>query len=285
MGAGCSSGVCRCLLGAVMAESIKLSAPEGRGFWEIPVVYEDAHLLALNKPAGLLVSPDRYDRDRPNIMRLVLDAVAAVKPWVKERGLTYLSNAHRLDFDTTGVLVLAKDRESLVKLAEQFGNAKPRKTYIALVSGSPASREFEVDLKLRPDLREPGRMRWAKDGKKSLTRFRVLEDYGGMALVECHPETGRTHQIRVHLLASGHPILADPMYGDGEKLLLSRIKRGFRAKEEAEERPLTPTMALHAWRLELAHPVTGETVRIEAPWPKDLEVAVKFLRRYCGAGR
>lgn len=268
-----------------MSDSIKLSAPGGRGFWEIPVVYEDAHLMALNKPAGLLVSPDRYDRDRPNIMRLVLDAVAAGKPWAAARGLTYLSNAHRLDFDTTGVLLLAKEREALVKLAEQFGNATPKKTYVALVTGSPAQKEFEVDLKLRPDLREPGRMRWARDGKKSLTRFRVLEDFGGVALMECLPETGRTHQIRVHLLAAGHPILADALYGDGQPLLLSRIKRGYRPKGDGEERPLTPTLALHAWKLGLPHPVTGESVQIEAPWPKDLEVALKFLRRHCGPGR
>lgn len=259
--------------------TIKLSAGEGRGFWEVPVLYEDAHVLALDKPACLLVSPDRYDADRPNLMRLLHDGIAAGKPWAKERGLVYLSNAHRLDFETSGVLILAKERPVLVALAEAFGNASPRKTYIALVAGSPA-KEFEVDVSLRPDHRDPARMRWARDGKKSLTRFVVLEDFNGVSLVECRPETGRTHQIRVHLLAAGYPIVADPLYGPGEKLYLSGLKRGYRPKGNDPERPLTPRLALHAWKLELTHPVTGEPLRIEAPWPKDLEVALKQLRRY-----
>ncbi|MFM7214882.1 MAG: pseudouridine synthase, partial [Verrucomicrobiota bacterium] len=93
---------------------IKLSSPSTREFWEIPVVWEDAHLLAINKPARLLTSPDRYDPKRPNLMRLLHEAIAAGKPWAAERQLQYLSNAHRLDFETTGVLLLAKDRPSLV---------------------------------------------------------------------------------------------------------------------------------------------------------------------------
>src|SRR5689334_8226255 len=87
---------------------IKLSAPATKEFWEIPVLFEDEHLLAINKPASLLTSPDRYDADRPNLMRLLHEGIAQAKPWAKERGLTYLSNAHRLDFETTGVLLLAK---------------------------------------------------------------------------------------------------------------------------------------------------------------------------------
>lgn len=258
---------------------LKLSAGAGRGYWEVPVLFEDAHVLAVDKPPGLLVSPDRYDRERPNLMRLLLDGVASGKPWAAERGLQYIANAHRLDFETSGVLLLAKDRPSLVKLAEQFGNAAPRKTYVALARGNPPATEFECNLKLRPDRRDPARMRWALDGKKSFTRFKVLEDFGGTVLVECHPETGRTHQIRVHLQASGLPIYGDPLYGEGVRLFLSQIKRGYRAKEGEEERPLTPRLALHAWRLELPHPVTGEPLRIEAPWPDDLEVALKHLRK------
>lgn len=261
---------------------IKLSAGPGKGFWEIPVLAEDAHLLALDKPAGLLVSPDRYDRERPNLMRLLHEGIVAGKPWARERGLSYLANAHRLDLETSGVLLLAKDRPTLVRLADQFGSSVPRKTYVALVSGSPKP-EFEVDVKLRPDHRDPARIRWATDGKKAFTRFVVREDFGGLALVECRPETGRTHQIRVHLLAAGHPIVADPLYGSGERLFLSALKRNYRPKRDEEERPLTPRMALHAWRLELPHPVTGEPFVAEAPWPRDIEVALKHLRRHAGA--
>jgi 23S rRNA-/tRNA-specific pseudouridylate synthase len=125
-------------------------------------------------------------------------------------------------------------------------------------------------------------MRWARDGKKALTRFVVREDFGGLALVECRPQTGRTHQIRVHLLSAGFPILGDPLYGGGRRLYLSQMKRDYRPKPDEEERSLTPRLALHAWRLELPHPATGEPFAAEAPMPKDMEVALKHLRRHGG---
>ena len=105
---------------------IKLSSPATKGFWEIPVLFEDEHLLALDKPSGLLTSPDRYDAERPNLMKLLHAGIAEGKPWAKERGLTYLSNAHRLDFETSGVILLAKNKETLVKLADMFGAGEAR---------------------------------------------------------------------------------------------------------------------------------------------------------------
>jgi len=105
---------------------IKLSSPQTREYWEIPVLYEDEHLLALDKPACLLTSPDRHDPKRPNLMRLLHDAIAQKKPWATERGLDYLMNAHRLDFETTGILLLAKSKPVLVALANLF--SKPGQT-------------------------------------------------------------------------------------------------------------------------------------------------------------
>jgi RluA family pseudouridine synthase len=262
------------------APAIKLSSRATSEFWEIPVLHEDDHLLAIDKPACLLTSPDRYDPDRPNLMRLLHDGIAAGKPWAKERGLEYLSNAHRLDFETTGVLLLAKDRPSLVRLANHFGSETPKKTYLALVMGSPATDEFSIDLPLDQDHFEPGRMRVSRAGKKSFTAFKVIERFAGAALVECHPRTGRTHQIRVHLMEAGHPIYADPVYG-GRQLMLSALKHGdYRLKHDREERPLIGTLALHAASLQLPHPVTNELVRIQSPTPKVMQVALKYLRRY-----
>lgn len=259
---------------------IKLSAPHTGEFWILEILHEDARILAVNKPARLLVSPDRYDPRRPNLMRLLTDAVSTGKPWAVARGLTYLANAHRLDFETTGVLLLAKDKPALVALANHFGSEVPKKTYLALVTGNPTEDRFECDLALKPDPRQPGLMRWARDGKKSFTEFVVRERFRGCALVECHPRTGRTHQLRVHLKAAGHPILADPQYGDGAVLRLSDLKRRFKHQGDTTERPLTPSLALHAWKLAVPHPDgTGET-EITAPWPKDFEVALKYLRRY-----
>lgn len=258
---------------------IHLSAPERGESWAVPVLHEDDQLLALDKPARLLSSPDRYDPKRPNLMRLLHDGIAAQKPWAASRGLTYLANAHRLDFETTGVFLLAKTRAALITLANHFGSEIPRKTYIALVQGHPAQLEFTQDQPLAPDRFHPGVMRVSRHGKKSETSFVVAERFRIAALVEAHPRTGRTHQIRVHLKHAGFPILGDRLYGGGE-LLLSAIKRRYRPSGDEPERPLIRSLALHAWRLELPHPATGLPVRIEAPWPKDFEVALKYLRRY-----
>jgi RluA family pseudouridine synthase len=261
---------------------IKLSSPETREFWEIPVVFEDEHLLAINKPARLLTSPDRYDANRPNLMRLLHRGIEEAKPWAKERGLTYLANAHRLDFETTGVLLLAKDKPALVKLADMFGTDKPLKTYIALAQGTPEKDEFEVDAPLAPHPTSLGLMRIdPKHGKKSKTLFTVVTKFRGYTLLKCQPLTGRTHQIRVHLRHVRLSILGDPLYRGG-KLHLSDIKRAYRPRTDKEERPLISTVALHAEQLSLPHPITGEQVTITAPWPKDLEVAVKYLKMFAG---
>jgi len=261
---------------------IKLSAPATKEFWEIPVLFEDEHLLAINKPASLLTSPDRYDANRPNLMRLLHEGIAAPKPWAKERGLTYLSNAHRLDFETTGVMLLAKNKPALVKLADMFGAEKPTKVYIAIVQGSPAADEFEVDEPLAPHPTSVGLMRVdPKKGKKSKTLFSVITRWRGYTLLKCQPLTGRTHQIRVHLRHAGVPILGDALYRGG-KLYLSEIKRKYRGHEDREERPLISTVALHAEQLSLPHPITNEPITITAPWPKDLTVAVKDLKNFAG---
>ena len=267
----------------ISAPPIKLSSPETREFWEIPVVFEDEHLLAIRKPARLLTSPDRYDPNRPNLMRLLHSGVAEGKSWAKQRGLTYLANAHRLDFETTGVLLLAKNKAVLVQLADMFGTEKPVKTYIALVQGTPIEERFEVDAPIAPHPTSVGLMRVdPRRGKKSKTLFEVQEKFRGYTLLKCQPLTGRTHQIRVHLRHVKLPILGDALYRGG-KLWLSELKRNFRLKPNHEERPLIETVALHAETLSLVHPVTKETISITAPWPKDLEVAVKYLRKFATA--
>ncbi len=263
-----------------MPGPVKLSSPETKEYWEIAVLFEDAHLLALDKPARLLTSPDRYDPDRPNLMKLLHRDIARGAPWAKERGLSYLANAHRLDFETTGVLLLAKDKPTLIHLANLFGSERTAKTYIALVHGNPPEDEFEVARKLAPHPTKIGLMRSdEKRGKKARTTFHVLERFRRHALLECKPATGRTHQIRVHLQSRRLPIVADPLYG-GRPLLLSSIKTNYRQKADEEERPLIGRLALHAAELTLAHPTTGQNVTISSPWPKDLTVAVKYLRRF-----
>jgi len=263
-----------------VSATIKLSSPATKEFWEIPVLFEDEHLLALDKPAGLLTAPDRHDENRPSLMKLLLDGLAAGKPWARERNLAFLSNAHRLDFETSGVILLAKNKAAFITLADFFGAEKPLRKYLALAWGNPPEKIFEVDAKLAPHPVKPGQMCVNPlEGKKSRTEFEVLEQFSDWTLLRAAPLTDRTHQIRVHLKHAGFPVVADELYG-GKKLWLSRLKKDFYLKPGREERALLSRAALHAEELSLPHPVTNELVTIKSEWPKDLRVAVKYLRQY-----
>lgn len=263
-----------------MSSLIKLSSPATREFWEIPVLYEDERLLAIDKPGGLPTSPDRCDPNQPNLMKLLHTGIEAGKPWARERGLGYLMIAHRLDFETSGVLLLAKSKPVLVELANLFGNEKPHKEYVALAQGTPEAQAFETQARLGPHPTQAGRFRVdPKHGKRAQTRFKVLEQFAGWTLLQCEPLTGRTHQIRVHLQHLGLPIVADPLYG-GKPLWLSRLKRQYRLKPNQTERPLMGRLALHAAMLAVPDSANGQTLTITAPWPKDLRVALKYLRQF-----
>jgi len=264
----------------VRRDVVRLLSPVTNEFWEIPVVFEDEHLLALDKPPGLLTSPDRHDPERPNLIKLLHRDMERGATWTKERNISYLNNAHRLDFETSGVILLAKSKPMLVALAHLFGSEKPVKIYVALAHGTPLKDKFNIDARLGPHPARPGVIRVdEKQGKKARTLFEVRERFEFSSLIQCRPLTGTTHQIRVHLQKAGYPIVGDATYG-GRPLLLSKLKSGYRLKEKKTERPLISSTALHAEELVIAHPVTGEEVRMKAQWPKDLTVAVKYLRRY-----
>lgn len=246
----------------------------------VEILHEDDDILAVNKPAGMLVAPDRWDKTRENLMGLLHAAVRHQRPWVVERGISYLANVHRLDAGTSGVLLLARNKPALTNLANQFRGRHPRKAYVALVSGVPPEPEMEINLPLAPSLLHPGLSEVsASRGKPAVTRISLLERFKGYSLLRAEPATGRLHQIRVHLREAGCPLVADPDYGSGLPLLLSKLKKRYKMKAEGE-RPLMARPALHAEQLEFIHPSTGQSILITAPWPKDLTVAVKYLRRY-----
>jgi RluA family pseudouridine synthase len=262
---------------------IKLSSPLTREFWQVPILHEDAQLLALDKPSGLLVCPDRYDPHRANLMALLHRDLKRGAAWSSNRSLLYLANAHRLDFETSGVLLLAKDKPTLVALANQFGAERTHKRYLAVVTGTPNTPSFEVQAPLALHPVHAGRMRVErKRGKKAITRFQLLEAFSGFSLLSCEPITGRTHQIRVHLATSGLPIVADTLYG-GRPLLLSQLKPGYRHKPGTPEKPLLGRVSLHAEQLTIVHPSAGTTVHMQAPCPSDITVALKYLRRFAPA--
>jgi RluA family pseudouridine synthase len=259
---------------------IKLSSPATKGYWEIPVLFEDDTLLAIDKPTRLLVSPDRYDIMRPNIMRLLHTDIARGAKWVQERGLTYIANAHRLDFETTGILLLAKNKPALVSLANQFGSELAKKVYLTLVTGSPENDEFDNNARLGQHPTKIGIVRVdEKNGKRSYTAFETIDRFKGYTYLRCRPRTGRTHQIRVHLQHRGLPILGDQLYG-GPQLLLSKLKKDYHLKRGKTERPLIDRVALHAHELRITHPVTNAEVVITSQLPHDMEVALKMLRRH-----
>lgn len=267
--------------------TIKLSSPATREFWEIPVLFEDEHLLALDKPGRLLTTPDPDDLTRPSLMALLHAGITAAKPWAVERRLDYLNPAHRLDAEAGGVLLLAKTKPVFMALADQISAGKVQQTYLALARGEPLETQFDVDAKLSPHPVKPGTVRVDHTGgKQAVTHFEVLENFprSGYVLLKCEPSPGRTHQIRVHASHVGLKLVGDELYG-GKPLWLSRLKQDYRLKPGREERPLLSRAALHAEKLVLPHPVTGETLTITSEWPKDLKVALKYLRLYATTGK
>jgi 23S rRNA pseudouridine955/2504/2580 synthase len=275
-----------------MSASIKLSSPATREFWEIPVLYEDADLLALDKPGDLPVSPDRTQPFRPSLINLLHEGIKRGVRWAVEGRRTYLMPACRLDPETSGVLLLAKSKAVLVTLLNYFGADRPGRRFVALVRGTPLEERFQAEAKLAPVLPPPGapaslpaRLMMRADprrGKRSVTLFEVRQKFARYTLLQCEPLTDRPHQIRVHLRGLRLPVVGDSLYG-GRPLLLSQLKPDYRLKPNKTERPLLAQPAMHAESLALPHPVTGEPLTITAPWPKDLNVAVKYLSRYAPA--
>jgi 23S rRNA-/tRNA-specific pseudouridylate synthase len=259
-----------------------------------PIIYEDDALIAFDKPSGLLVAPDRWDKSRENLMGLVHDKLG--------HGV---ANVHRLDAGTSGIVLCAKTKPALDFVSGQFQAKTVRKKYLALTVLLPPERAmkfsapvvprnadgslpdvFSVAAGLGEDRARPGRMRVfrKRGGRPSLTEFAALERFGCHVLYECRPLTGRTHQIRAHLAAAGAPCLNDPFYGDmSELLLLSKLKRGYKGRDD--EKPLISRLALHAGELALTHPLTREQVVIRCDLPNDFAVALKYLRKFSKGGK
>ena len=183
---------------------------------------------------------------------------------------------HRLDRNTTGVMVVAKTDMAHWKLSREFSERKTKKTYIAVVHGVPELDSDCVDkaLGIHPKVREKFAIR-LEAGKEAITFYEVMEKYRGYSLVKLSPKTGRTHQLRVHMSYIKHPIVADEMYG-GKVVYAWQLQD----REQAVEEPLMARVALHAWKLEIMHPVKKEMMEFEAPVPEDMTNLIENLRRY-----
>ena len=235
---------------------------------EINLLYLNDSLIAVNKPAGLPSLPDGYNLSAPHL-KSVLEPVYG-RLWI----------VHRLDRDTSGVVLLARSAQAHRELNSRFEQHQVVKRYHAVVCGCPDWREKEVRLPLRPD--GDRRHRTIVDeqrGKPSITEFHLLRSLGRYALVEASPHTGRTHQIRAHLAAIGLPILGDTLYGGQAGLFTSMIKPGFTCGSQ-KECALIERCALHAFSIDLPQPASAENLRLEAPYPKDFKAALRMLQRY-----
>ncbi len=220
---------------------------------KVPLLYADEDLLVIVKPAGLRSTPDGWDPTLPHL-RAVLEP---------EYGRLWL--VHRLDKDASGVMVLARNAQAHRALSQQWEARAVEKVYHALTHGEPDWQERVVRAPLRANVGRRKRTVVHPQGKPAETALRVIRRLAGYALVEARPQTGRRHQVRVHLYHVGHPIVADPLYGPGP-------------------RPEDPMgrLALHARRLAFRHPRTGEPLRFTAPHPEDLAAALARLEAWRG---
>lgn len=246
----------------------------------LDVVYEDDAIIVINKPAGLVVHPAAGHASGTLVNALIAHCGASLSGigGVKRPGIV-----HRLDKDTTGLMVAAKTDKAHKSLTEQFADhgrtGELRRGYVALVWGAPTLPTGTINLPIDRHRTVREKMAVRKGGREAITHWQVLERFGGTgssaiaSALACELETGRTHQIRVHLSHVGHPLLGDDAYGSGFKTKASRLNPEARALLEGLGR-----QALHAWHLTIEHPMTGEILSFDADWPEDMKTLAEALR-------
>ncbi|MGH6647743.1 RluA family pseudouridine synthase [Aquabacterium sp.] len=232
---------------------------------EFPILFEDEHVLAINKPAGVAV------HGGSGVSFGVIEQLRRARPQSK-----FLELVHRLDKETSGILLIAKKRSALTTLQDHFRERRVQKTYAALVIGAWPDQKKVIDVALHKFLTADGERRVKAvaddndDGRRSISLVKVVKHYAAFSLLDVTIKTGRTHQIRVHLLSEGHPIVGDDKYGDFA--LNKSIARGSAVQGVRFER-----MFLHARYLRLPHPSTGEDLTLQAPLPDDCESLLTAL--------
>ena len=231
------------------------------------VLFENDDFIVLNKPAGMLSIPDREQS----------------QPSLKDKLIQQFGNiftVHRLDRETSGIILFAKHEGAHKFLSIAFEQRNVEKYYLALVHGILPHPSGTIDAAIMEHPIIKGQMVVNKKGKPSVTDYEVVEPLGRYSLVKFRIHTGRTHQIRVHAKNIGHPIVCDPLYGDGKPMLLSSIKKKFKlSKTEEEERPMLNRVALHSYQL-IFKDEAGHPYNIEAPLPKDIRALLQQIRKH-----
>ena len=227
-----------------MARPEYIELPTGE---KIAILYEDRSVIAIDKPAGWMLVPFSWQKTNRNLQAALTSSIAAKDFWARSRNLRFLRFVHRLDADTTGVLLLAKSPGAVASYGSLFEGRQMEKHYLAVVQGVPKEAEWTCRLNIGLDPEVRGKMKVdPRGGKSAETHFRILETINGATLIEARPHTGRTHQIRVHLQAAGSPVIGDELYGK------SPPKRNV-------------TLALRAIRLAYRDPFLQRLVEIRAP--------------------
>jgi 23S rRNA pseudouridine1911/1915/1917 synthase len=241
----------------------------------IDILWGDMNYVAINKPAGLAAIPGRGEKTS------AFEQVAQ-KLGLPHRGETdpRLRLVHRIDKETSGLLLFAKNKEAQKHVSHQFQNNQVTKEYLALVSGKPDKDEGEIDAPIDRHPSSPKKMTINKSGRPARTLWKVEEYLGPFTLLRVFPKTGKTHQIRVHLKSIGLPLAIDPLYNPtgAPEILLSSFKRAYR-KSSDQERPLISRLALHAEKL-VFRVLDGTTTELLAPLPKDLRATINMLQKY-----
>lgn len=232
------------------------------------IIFENSDFVAVNKPSGLLSIPDRAGNE------------VSLKDMLKDR-YGNIFTVHRLDRDTSGIIIFAKNEASHKELSGLFESREMEKFYIGLVNGQMINEAGSIDAAIMEHPGKTTKMITHVKGKPSLTDYQVLESFRLYAWVQFQIHTGRTHQIRVHMQHIGHSIVCDNIYGDPKPILLSSIKRNFKlAKAAEEEKPILSRLALHSFKLNFS--MNGESYELEAPVPKDLKALLQQLRKWKG---
>lgn len=235
------------------------------------IIYEDQDIVAVNKPSGLLSIPDRYKADIPCLYH--------------EVALRYdeLYVVHRLDRDTSGIILFARNAASHKYFSQLFEGRDVSKYYLALVNGKPVKTAGTIIAPIAEHPNHKGRMSVQKKGRFAHTDYQLEKYWNSFSLLRLQIFTGRTHQIRVHMQHLGTPVVADPFYGDGKGIYLSSFKKKFKLSEDKEEeQPLIGRLALHAHRLLFTN-AQGQKMELEAPLPRDMAVAIKQMDKW-GSG-